>query len=363
MSARPVRLVVAVVLAIGATWFVARAAHGADPVVWHTTVRDGPWELAADHGGLVVTTGQQSVSALTPKGRVQWRAHVDDLIFGQPAVSDARVLVGGEHTVTALDRADGHVRWQHPTGGRARSLTLAAGTALVGDDTGTLAAFDAGTGAERWSVRFPGSPWAGARVDVSSGAVVATWHQTTEPAVRVLDLADGSVRWSAPTDRFTAAPVVRAGIVVVAVGDGNRHARVEAHDLATGAERWRTTVPASFEEAIEPAADGRTVIVVDHFGVVSALDLRTGTIRWQHDLAAPLLATRVVLTGSRVSLTTNPGDLYVLDRRDGRLVARLTPERLGGAPVATLRPPGRAAGRLLVALRMRDWGVELRRLP
>ena len=103
--------------------------------------------------------------------------------------------------------------------------------------------------------------------------------------MRVLDLRTGALRWEAPTATSTAAPALGRGVVVLAIGDGHRHARVEARDLATGERRWQTPVPASFEEAIEPAVDAGVVAVVDHFGVVSLLDLATGRIRWQHDLA------------------------------------------------------------------------------
>jgi outer membrane protein assembly factor BamB len=180
--------------------------------------------------------------------------------------------------------------------------------------------------------------------------------------VRAFDLASGALRWEAPIDRYSAAPVVHAGRVVLAVGDGDRHARVEARDLTTGALQWQTPVPASFEEAIEPAADGHTVAVVDHFGVVSVLDAASGRLRWQHDVADVLLATRVALTGRRVAFTSYAGVLYVLDRRDGHVVDRLDPDELGGLPVATAVSPGRAPGRLLVALRLREWGVQLRKV-
>jgi outer membrane protein assembly factor BamB len=233
----------------------------------------------------------------------------------------------------------------------------------VGDDSGTLTALDVASGTPRWSVQHPGALWSGARVDLAAGAVVATWHQSDEPAVRVFDLETGSLRWEAPTDRYTAAPTVRAGVVVLAIGDGNRHARVEARDLATGVRRWQTSVPASFEEAIEPAIAGRVVAVVDHFGVVSTFDLETGRLRWQHDLADVLLATRVMLTAKRVAFTSYAGVLHVLDARDGHIVAGIAPERLGGLPVATVRAPGPGPARVLLALRLRDWGVQLRRLP
>jgi outer membrane protein assembly factor BamB len=240
----------------------------------------------------------------------------------------------------------------------ANSVAVTGETVLVGDDSGTLAALDARSGAERWSVQYPGALWSGARVDLASGAVVATWHQSAAPAVRVLDLATGALRWEAPTDRYTGAPAVHRGRVVLAIGDGDRHARVEARDLATGAVQWQTAVPASFEEAIEPAVDDHAVAVVDHFGVLSLLDPATGRLRWQRDLADVLVATRVALTEHRVAFTSYAGVLRVLDRRDGHVVQQLAPARLGGFPIASVQ---RGRG-VLLALRLREWGVQLRRL-
>jgi outer membrane protein assembly factor BamB len=360
---------VAVVIAVTATWFVARPAFGgrADRgdhgVQWQASIKDGPSDLAADPQGIVVTTSAPSVYALGPDGRFRWRVPIDDLALGQPAVGADLAVVGGMHSVTALARADGSARWRRSMAVAANSIAVAAHTVLVGDDSGTLTALDASSGTPRWSMQYPGALWSGARVDLEAGAVVATWHQSDRPAVRVFDLVTGALRWEAPTDRYTAAPAVHAGVVVLAIGDGDRHARVEARDLATGARRWQTSVPASFEEAIEPAIAGGLVAVVDHFGVVSTFDLDSGRLRWQHDLADVLLATRVALTGHRVALTSYAGVLYVLDSRDGHLVARIAPERLGGLPVATVRAPGPGPARMLLALRLRDWGVQLRRLP
>ncbi len=182
-------------------------------------------------------------------------------------------------------------------------------------------------------MRYPGALWSGARVDLARGAVVASWHQSDSPAVRVFDLGTGALRWEAPTDRFSGAPALHDGRVVLTIGDGDRHARVEARALDTGVVQWQTPVPASFEEAIEPALDDDAVAVVDHFGAVTVLDAGSGRIRWQHDLADVLVATRVALTGQRVALTSYAGVLHVLDRRDGHV---------GGPPRS--RAARRAAG-------------------
>jgi outer membrane protein assembly factor BamB len=366
MNARRWRALVAVVIA-GAVLFVARPAHGArsgsEAVVWSAPVTDGPSDLAADSRGMVVVTSAASVLAFDRGGHEQWHVHVEGLVRAQPAVGGEVVLVSAGGAVVALSRADGSRRWTRPMGRDAHALAVSGATALAGDDGGALSALDLATGAVRWSVRFPGSLWSGPRIDRATGAVVATWHQTVAPAVRVFDLTSGAPRWEAPTAAYTAAPAVHGGRVILAIGDGDRHARVEARALATGALEWRTPVPASFEEAIEPAIDDHDVAVVDHFGVVSVLDPATGRLRWRHDLAHALLETRMTLTATRVAFTSFSGDVFVLDRSDGRVVARLGRRQLGGYPTATLPAPWRGTGRILVALRLQTWGVQLRRLP
>ncbi len=319
--------------------------------------------MAADRSGAVVVTDAPSVEALDRRGRLRWRAHVEGVVESTPALGGGRVLVGGRGLVTELSRATGARRWQQPMDSDVTSLALVGDVAVAGDHAGTLAAFDARTGGLRWSVRHPGRLWAAVRADLATGALVATWHEGSAPAVRVFDRATGALRWEAPTDVMTAAPVVRAGAVVLAIGDGNRNARVESRDLATGALRWSTSVPGSFEEAIEPAADDRDVVVVDHHGVVSMLDVATGELRWQHDVQFALIDTQMPLTGSRVVFRSFSGDVFVLARDDGHVVARYTAEDLGGYAIATVLVPWPGPARILVALRYDTARLDLRRLP
>jgi outer membrane protein assembly factor BamB len=111
-------------------------------------------------------------------------------------------------------------------------------------------------------------------------------------------------------------------------------ARIEARDLATGAPRWSSPVPASFEEAIEPVVAGTDVVVVDHFGTVTDLGLARGDRRWTRPLAEPVLATRVSVRADRVVLTTYGGTVVALGRADGRVVARSAARALQGYPVS-----------------------------
>jgi outer membrane protein assembly factor BamB len=352
-------LAIVVATVAGAPPAAAGAGARAAPAAWSHPLRAGPWGVAADHAGAVVVTDAPGVEALDREGHRRWSARVDGLVEATPALGGGRVLVGGRGRVTELSRSTGTMGWQREMAGDVTSLALAGDTAVVGDHSGLLAAFDAGTGEPRWPVRFEGRVWSAARIDPAKGAVVATWHEGPRPAARVFDLATGALRWETPTAVMTAAPVLQGDTVVLAIGDGNRHARVEAHDLLTGARAWSTAVPGSFEESIEPAADDRDVVVVDHFGVVTALDLATGALRWRHDLGYALLDTQMPLTRRRVVFRSFSGDVFVLDRRDGHLVTRYPPRRLGGYVIATVRPPWPGPAALLVAVRAEALRVDL----
>ncbi|MFI5053022.1 MAG: PQQ-binding-like beta-propeller repeat protein [Acidimicrobiia bacterium] len=348
---------------------VARVALAADDhralePVWTHFMHDGPWGMATDRAGIVVTTDMDDVQSLDRGGHLRWSAHLESIVKGAPAIDDTHVIVGGRGLVTAVARHDGNRRWSQPMDADVTSVAIAGGLVLVGDHAGTLAAFDAETGVLRWSVHYEGRLWSAARVDPATGTVVATWHWSATPAVRAFELATGALRWQAPTEGFTAAPVIEHGLVVVAVGDGKRNARVEARDLVTGERRWDAGVPGSFEEAIEPVADAHDVAVVDHLGVATLLDLATGTVRWQHDFECPLLESRVALTDRRVVFKSFSGDIFVLSRATGRLVSQQSPQRLGGYPIAAEATSWRGHPRLLVALRLgAPYRVELLPLP
>jgi hypothetical protein len=236
-------------------------AGAAAPAVWTHSFGAGPWGVAADRAGTVVVTDAPSVEALDRRGRLRWRAKVDSLVEMTPALGAGRVLVGGRGLVTELGRRHGTRRWQQPLGGDVTSLALVGDTALAGDHSGAMSAFDARTGELRWSVRFDGRPWAAPRVDAATGAVVATWHGGSSPAVRVLDLASGALRWEAPIDVMTAAPVLSGATVALAICAGAprcraRSRRRSSRPPTTATSRSSITSASSRSSISRPARCG-----------------------------------------------------------------------------------------------------------
>ncbi len=315
---------------------------------WTAPVTGWPAALGADARGAVVVAGGGEVGALGRDGSVRWRAAVPGAGLHPPDLTPDQVLVGARDRVVALDRANGALEWQvDAPDGDVGPVTAAGSVVVYGTETGALVAIDAAGGEPRWSVRHPGA--VRSAPVATRGLVGVAWHGGGDPQLRVLDVATGALRWTAPLLTFASAPVLAGDAIVVAEGDGDWRARVVARRVADGAEAWTATMPASFESGITPGAAGDAIAVVDHFGTVSVLDRTTGAVLEQIALDTPVLHTTVVLTEDAVVLTTYDGELVVADQETGRVLHRGDP---GGHPIATAR----SGPYLLVALRLTDPG-------
>ena len=259
--------------------------------------------------GVVVTTSAQSVYALDAGGHVRWRVRGGGS-RARPTCARAPPRAGRRHGLghragsRPTARRGGTGRWTSP----ANSLAVSGDTALVGDDSGTLAALDAATG----HCALVGAPPGRALVGRSrrSRAAARSSPRGTSPHRPRCGCSTSTPARSAgrrpPTGsppRLRSTPVGSCSPSATATAmPGSRPAI-----SPPGEVQWQTPVPASFEEAIEPAVDDHAVAVVDHFGVVTVLDPATGRLRWQRDLADVLVATRVVLTSHRVAFTSYAG--------------------------------------------------------
>ena len=182
----------------------------------------------------------------------------------------------------------------------------------AGDDG--LFCADAATGTKLW--QFPGGKAKGIHVDappaVQGGTVFVGSGLYTYVAV-ALDANSGAEKWRADLKlRSFGAPLASGGSVFFAVGTGNMgadtwHYDEEARDkeaaaagavvcldAATGAERWRYSLPKSVHSGL--AADAFSVYVGSRDGSVYALDRASGKLRWKADIGAgqPLLSCPAV---------------------------------------------------------------------
>lgn len=296
---------------------------------WSTPIASGPFAIAADGRGSIVTTNLGDVVALGRGGRRVWHLGITPNPPA-PAIDGDGVVLGGEGHLWGVERSRGSVRWSRPLDGTAFSVVAAGGTTVVTKLSGGIEVVDSATGATRWRFDGPGIVEAEPVVDAGSGSVVLVARAGSGPVLRVFDAVSGAPRWQHEVDWLTAAPVVTDGRVFVAEGDGHFDAVVVALDLLTGERRWISRVRASFESGIVPAADDRTLVVVDHYGHLTALDPDTGTYQWERDLDETVLDTRVLLTEHRITVTTAAKEVATLDRSTGRIVSRRSVQEIDG---------------------------------
>lgn len=355
-------------------------APNAPEVEWATPVRGEPMAVTAA-GADVVATALGEVRLLDgASGSTRWRTNVDGVRRARPAVSATAVAVTTDTEVVILDRATGRVRARARIDGPAApaiapssvpvtaTATATAGGELVivTSESGAIVAVDATTGELRWSAQYGGSVPMAPVVD--RGVVVAAWHSPTSTVVRVFDAGTGLERWRREVGARSGAPLAAAGMVLVQAGSGVTDARAQAFDLLTGAERWSTAVPGYSERLVRPASDGTTAYLLDGVGTVTALDLRTGAVRWQQATGASVIDSPLVLAGSSVLFPSFSDALVALDRTTGALrsadVQPGVPIDVTTTPSAPATSAPGTAGHLVLALRLAAPSrVEARPVP
>jgi outer membrane protein assembly factor BamB len=133
---------------------------------------------------------------------------------------------------------------------------------------------------------------------------------------------DGAVVWSVPTaaadgENRANRPVVVGDVVVATAADG----LVLGLDRATGAERWRLSLPTA--TTAEPAAGGAAgadpVVVVVGIAQWRALEPATGATLWSADIGLFGTSSPVVYASgraARAAVATN-GQVIAVDARTG----------------------------------------------
>ena len=118
---------------------------------------------------------------------------------------------------------------------------------------GRLVAFDAASGAERWSVQVgPLARWA--TPALGDGVVIAG---ATDGVLRAFDAASGAERWSRTFDAtISAAPLVAGPVVYV----GTYGEQLVALDVRTGDELWSETLGGRVKAGLVTA--GGTLVVL-----------------------------------------------------------------------------------------------------
>jgi len=209
--------------------------------------------VAVAAGRLYVGTHDGRLVAIDPaRGAKLWEFAAGDSVLAAPAVDSGRLYFGSfDKHVYALDAASGQLLWKRDTQGAVVSTPAVAGNRLViGNRCYDLLGLDTKTGEVAWK-RYLWFTWVESSATVRDGVA---YVGSSDPArVYAFDAQTGAPRWS--TDAFGWAwgqPAVTAGRVYAGtssqVGYPAQHrAGALALDRATGQPLWRyaATAPVS----------------------------------------------------------------------------------------------------------------------
>lgn len=299
----------------------------------------------ARYGKYVITANTQGVLyALDYKtGKKRWESTTGGKIYSTPAVWKSTVVVGSsDHFIYAFSARDGRLKWKMETGKAVLgSPEIADGVAFIGGSDGVFRAIDIESGKVKWTFdqvkgyvsskpllyqdKVIFGSWNNGfyALDRSTGRLVWEWKNghanrmfsagacypvavnnrvfvvAPDRFMTALDARDGRVIWREKRDSVRVRESMGLSedgrYVYVKTMDGN------VYGVSTSADHmelsWKSALQLPYEltpSAIE--AEGSSVFVPSHSGLVSAVDARSGEVRWQYKISNamvnPMLAVK-----------------------------------------------------------------------
>jgi outer membrane protein assembly factor BamB len=201
-------------------------------------------------------------------------------------------------------------------------VSFADGRVYATSGIGDVAAFDAATGGQVWSVR-PGGPLRGAPTIANDNVYVTS----QDNQLFALNPADGKVRWTASGTLEqagvfgAAAPSAAQGTVVVGFSSGE----LTAYRYENGRVLWQDALSrTSISNAVstisdidaDPVIDNGRVYAVGQGGRMVALELNSGQRIWEINVAG--ISTPWVI-GDWVYVVTDQAQLLAMARATGKV--------------------------------------------
>ncbi len=238
-----------------------------------------------------------------------------------PAVDNGMVYAGGgDNHLYAFDAQTGATRWTfNPNGELISSPTVANGVVYSTDRGGHVYALDGTSGAVLWSFQVGVGDGVGQTPAAANGAV---YFVTVDGIAYALNASTGAPLWQSaigsPGEGINM-PAVDNGVVFVVSGAPypSTQGEVVALDATTGATKWTAYTPFYGTSGLA-LANGMIYVSTISNGVY-AFDEATGALKWQVSVAmgfsAPAVANGVVYVGAGTAY------VYAFDAATGATLA------------------------------------------
>jgi outer membrane protein assembly factor BamB len=262
-------------------------------------------------------------------------------IAGWRVLVEGSAVIAGDYDLYAFDRESGSPLWQFaPAKGYGPGYYLGAaarGVVFAGSPAGRLYAVDTATGGEQWSHEVAGTGAVTVYTPAeSAGLVFATYTKFGPPdrgGIVALRADDGHLEWefAFPLTVDSNFPTSAAGGVAVA-GDlvfaSSADGRVFAVSAKTGSVRWqsgpvRSEGPGPTRDYRSLAVAAETLVVAATDGTVIGLTAKTGEQRWRREGDFDSPSFHLSSGFGLVAIPYNSGAFVLLDAADGRVLWRV----------------------------------------
>ena len=269
-------------------------------------------------------------------GAALWRVQLDTKLsagVGSDGVTTA--VVARDGTVIALDDT-GQVKWRTKATSEVSIPPMVGfGVVVVRSGDYRIQAFNAQNGERVWSVQRPGpalSLRAPARMILAEGLVI-----TDIPGGKLvaINATSGDIAWEGvvgspkgTTDLERVNDVVGApAILGPLLCAASYQSKITCFDVSQGG---RPAWSKDFSSTSGIAIDAKRLYSPSQQDIVTAFDIRNGTLAWRQDALRNRRLAGPAANGQAVVVGDLEGYVHFLSPDDGRLVARLA---LGGGPI------------------------------
>jgi outer membrane protein assembly factor BamB len=242
--------------------------------------------------------------------------------------TDENVLYG---VVKAFDARTGALRWTVDAGVGGATMAVADGTAYMASQ-GQLEAVTVGTGQVRWTVPSGGTTLTPPAVAGGRVYLLAYQGRAVNPSLFVFDATTGALQKSVELPARTGENIVvdDGRILLGCDAESDNPGRLYALDAVTAVPLWNVELPwLDFGPSGRPVATGQFVMIGDTVGNAAALDVADGSPRWF--LPAPQAPeerdNRFAALSGDLLVTGNTG-------RSAALISASDGRSLGGLPIA-----------------------------
>ncbi|HMA95445.1 MAG TPA: PQQ-binding-like beta-propeller repeat protein [Polyangiaceae bacterium] len=249
-----------------------------------------------------------------------------------PGLPKLIAIAEGDRRITAVDLVSGEIRWRYTARRPAPLRVRRAGRLLlVGGGDSVLVALDAISGETIWRaadrVPFTGD----VAVDAEDAFILAAGAQG-RGNLHHYDACTGELRWTAVVeDRplIGVTPILTPTAVVVAVRDA-RGSGARAFDRKSGEELWNIE-PGQLPRQSAWLGIDELVVVNGTDATVTAIEAKTGALRYRHVLSRPLdpdipRQTQPVLRSG--ALFVPQQQVIVMRPRDGQMLGTVPTDLL-----------------------------------